>query len=314
MALIFFLFRWRKGEHRKALPGVRFFTARRVTLWPSHSQELPEMSDSLLTTESGSRENLGWDYRSTFAQPTVPQKPRHSLSRSLRKLVRMNPLGQNPVTPSVPGGESSSRNSFASFFRRRSTASTSPSLADEESPPPLPPLPAMFQPPRPPPSFPGEIPQNDTENFLRPPTIPAEVLPPAFHRSWCYRNSQTSLASENSDARSFQSVPGWIKFHYPRRSHNERMVSQASGPALIAPQAVSPAAWLKAKILRRSRSTLASEEKGEFYSSTDCSEESKSTESPVAGPSGLKPTPLRTKPGQESTYSLVLEKQDPWEI
>ncbi len=245
--------------------GKRFFRRIGTPRWPSsRPQTPPEMPDSLLTPEADSRSSLGWDYTSSFARPTAPVESRRSLSRSFRKLVGLNPLGQNPVTPHASKDGTSIRNSLATYFRRRSTASTSPSKNDVEDHPPLPPLPAMFQSSQPAAtSISIESRQSGTDDFLRPPTVPDEVLPPAFHRSWCYRNSQISLASENSDARSFQSVPGWVKFCYPHQSRHERLASQ-SGSALIAPQATSPSSWLKAKFLRRSLLTVTSEEKGDI--------------------------------------------------
>ncbi|KAE9373558.1 hypothetical protein N431DRAFT_534992 [Stipitochalara longipes BDJ] len=315
LTFIFLSFKWRRGglPNIASQPGERLFTKRGHSRWPSRSRTPPEIPNSLLAAEDSSRGSLSWDYRSTFARPIVPKNSRRSLSRSLRKLVRLNPLGQNPVASRAPGEGTSSRNSFASYFWRRSTASMSPSFMDVESPPPLPPLPATLHSPQPlTTSISRESVQSD---FLQPPTIPAEVLPPGFHRSWCYRNSQTSLASEDSDARSFKSVPGWVKFHYPHRSRNEITVSQRPAPALVAPQAISPGSWLKAKILRRSHSTVASAEEGDFHSVNGHGDELGSTESPVAGPGGLKQAQVALGRSYESTDSLVPEKQEPpWEI
>ncbi|KAH6669581.1 hypothetical protein B0J14DRAFT_122443 [Halenospora varia] len=318
LTLIFLLFKWRRGELPKAVPCLsrRWLGTGGDSRWWSYSQTPEEMSDSLLTADVGSRRSLGWDYRSTFAPPAVTRKSRRSLPRSLRRLVQFNPLGQNPVTPHAPGEGTSNRNSFASFFHRRSTASASRSVIDVESPPSLPPLPAGFPPPRSPAISrrPREIVQSDTEDFLRPQTLPAEVLPPTFHRSWCYRNSQITLASEESDARSFKSVPGWVKFHYPHRMRNDRGALLDSRPALPAPQTTSPGSWLKAKILRRSQSMTASEEKGGIHSGSDNGDESASTESPVLGPGGWKQTQVGNRMSCESADSLALEKQEPWQI
>jgi hypothetical protein len=72
-------------------------------------------------------------------------------------------------------------------------------------------------------------------------------------------NSGVAMASEESETRSCKSVPGLVKFHYPQRARNDREVSRGSWSPLLAPHAVSPGAWLEAKILPRFRSALASE-------------------------------------------------------
>jgi hypothetical protein len=318
LTLMFLLFKWRKGELPQWLSCLRRSLPGKVgnSRWPSRSLPAPDMSDSLLTAEAGSRDSLGWDYRSTFAQPNVREKSRRSLPRSLRRLVRFNPLGQNPVSPHPTGEGTSSRNSFASFFRRRSAASTSRSMIDVESPPSLPPLPSGL-PLRPPAAM--SVPSNESvhsnvDGSLRPQTMSSEILPPDFHRSWRYRNSQTTIISEESETRSFKSVPGWVKFHYPRISRNDGGGSRESYAPLPAPQAISPGSWLKAKILRRSQSTTASGEKEEPCSESDTGEELASTESPVLGPSGCKQAWHSYRASCESADGLVAEKQEPWQI
>jgi hypothetical protein len=314
LALILLLCRRYRGEISKALPCLarRRLTPGSNSRWWTRNQRPPEISDALLTPEAGLRGSVGWDYRSTFARPTVTEKSRRSLPRSLRRLVRFNPLRQNPVTPHTPGEGTPSRNSFVSFFRRRSTASAARSVIDVESPPSLPPLPAVLSPPRPPAiSVSRDLVQSDPDEFLRPQAFPIQVLPPAFNRSWCYRNSQTTLASVESETRSFVSVPGWVKFHYPRISHNDRGVRGESSTPLPAPQAVSPGSWLKAKILRRSQSTINSSKRGTQTGSDSC-DESGSTESPVAGPSGWRQTQVGHRMSCESAGSLMVEKQEPW--
>jgi hypothetical protein len=144
--------------------------------------------------------------------------------------------------------------------------------------------------------------------------LPAEVLPPTFHRSWCYRNSQITLASEESEARSFKSVPGWLKFHYPHRMRNDRGSPLDSRPAIPAPQSISPGSWLTAKILRRSQPTTVSEEKGGSHNRSDSGDESASTESPGLGPGGWKQTLVWHWMSCESANSLALEEQEPWQI
>jgi hypothetical protein len=278
------------------------------------------MSDSLLPPEAGTRGGLGWDYRSTFAKSTPKEKPRRSISRSLRRFVRFHPLAENPITPNGTGEETPSRNSFASFFRRRSTASTAQIMVDVESPPALPPLPAnlLVQPPATASSDrTTNFEQSDIDDFLRPPTIPSEVLPPAFHRSWCYRNSQTTMASEDSEARSFKSLPGWVKFHYPRKLRNDAEGSQHSGRPLPAPQALSPGSWLRAKFLGRFQSPTASAEKGGPQvgtSANDFGDESANTASPVLGKSEREKPQETYRMSYESVDSLMMEKQQPRQI
>ena len=231
---------------------------------------------------------MGWDYRSTFARPTVTEKQRRSLPRSLRRLVRFNPLGQNPVAPHATGPGSPSRKSFASFFSRRSAASASRSVIDVESPPALPPLPFGFPSPRPPAiSHPSrEFTQSNTDIFLRLQTMPPLFPPQSFQRS--HRNSHTTMASEASETRSSKSVPGLVKFHYPCRSHPNRELPRDSSMPLPAPQAVSPGLWLKAKVLRRSHSTTTSEEKEGYRMGSDNGDESGGMEEIGVGLSGWK--------------------------
>jgi hypothetical protein len=317
ISLICLLFRWRKGRLLKALPRLG---SRGNHHWLSRSRPDAEMSDSLLTPEAGTIVSLGWDYRSTFAQPTPKKKPRRSLSRSLRRFVRFNPLAENPITPNGTGEETPSRNSFASFFRRNSTASTAQIMVDVESPPALSPLPAalLVQPPATSSSDRStNLERSDIDDFLRPPTIPSEVLPPAFHRSWCYRNSQTTMASEDSETRSFKSVPGWVKFHYPRKLRNDAEGSQHSERPLPAPQALSPGSWLRAKFLGRSQSPTASAEKGASQvgtSTNNFGDESANTASPVLRKSEWKQTQETYRMSYESVDSLMTEKQQPMQI
>ena len=295
--------------------GGRLTRQRQKFRWLSRSQTpAVDISDSLLTAEDGSRTSLGWDYRTTFAQPTTTEKPRRSVRRSLKRLMRFNPLRQNPISASA--ARASNQSSFVSFFRRRSTTSSFPA-DDLESPPSIPPLPPSFAFPQPPQAaslrFSSDSSQHETLGSSQSPELPEEVLPPAFHRSWCYRNSGITVASEESETRSFKSVPGWVKFHYPRKSQSDREVSRFSSSPLPAPQAIAPSTWLKAKIFRRSPSTTTSASKEETNSTSNNFEESTSAESPVAGGSGLKPTKDGPRTSCESFDSLGVERQEPWQ-
>jgi len=173
LTLIFLLFKRHRGELPKALPCL----ARRVLgRWLAHDQTPDTMSDSLLTPEVGARGSLTWDYRETFAQPTVMVKTRRSQPKSLTGLVRFNPLGLNPVSLQTTGTGTPSRNSFVSFFHRHSTTSTYHSdscpsnlqgqsgiVSDPQAPPPFPP-PSYRSPP---PSYRSPPPRPPTISSLR---------------------------------------------------------------------------------------------------------------------------------------------------
>lgn len=92
LALIFLLFKWRSRECPKALldpvhsrPNTQG-NSRRLP----HCQILDAMRNSPLTDPT-------WDYRATFAGPTVTEKARQPLRKSL-KLLQLNPLALNQVT------------------------------------------------------------------------------------------------------------------------------------------------------------------------------------------------------------------------
>jgi hypothetical protein len=216
------------------------------------------MSDSLLTAEVGSSGSPTWDYRATFARPTVTEKARRSLRESLTRLLRFNPLGLDPATPQGRGARTPSRKSFASTrhsaFCPSFLQDQSGSVINPQSSPPLPPRrPSAI------PGWPREFAQSDTDGSPQPQTRPPQVPPQALQRSWHYRNSQMTIASEESEARSFKSVPGWVKFHYPHGSHSGGGAPREPWKVLP-PLPISPGSWLKAKLLRRSHSTTASED------------------------------------------------------
>lgn len=232
LTLIFLLFRWHRAELPKALPCP----VRRLpgtwgnSRWLSRYQIPDAMSDSLLIAEVGSSGSPAWDYRATFARPTLMEKARRSLRKSLTRICRFNPLGLNPVTPQSTGAITPSRRSFASFFHRFSATSTHHSdfcpsflqdppisVIDPQSPPPLPPpRPSAIS------GWSREFPQSDTDDSPRPRTMAPQVPLLALQRPWHHRSSQITMACEESKARSFKSVPGWVKFHYPHRSRSGR--------------------------------------------------------------------------------------------
>lgn len=259
------------------------------------------MSDSLLTAEVGSSGSPAWDYRATFARPTLTEKARRSLRKSLTRFLRFNPLGLNPVPPQATGARTPSRRSFTSLFHRFSAASTHRSdfcpsflqsqsgcVIDPQSPPPLPPPPAGF------------------------PPMPPQVPPQALQRPWNHRNSQIIMASEESESRSFKSMPRWVKFHYPHRSRSGGVVPQGSWKALP-PLPISPGSCLKAEVLRRSHSTTASEdEKGQHMASDNGDEPG--SKQPVFGRSGWKQVQMGRRISGASADSFVVEKQVVWQI
>ena len=116
-----------------------------------------------------------------------------------------------------------------------------------------------------------------------------------------------TMASEKSEARSFKSVPGWVKSHYPHRSRSGVGVPQESCKALP-PLPISPGSWLKAKTVHRSHSTASEDEKGHRVAS-DNGHESTGTERVVFGPGAWKQVQIGRRVSIASAHSLVVEKQ-----
>ncbi|KAF8847613.1 hypothetical protein BDZ45DRAFT_316156 [Acephala macrosclerotiorum] len=327
LTLIFLLFKWRRAELPKALPS----TIRRLPgtwgnpRWLSHRQSPHAMSESLLEVEVGSSGGLAWDYQATFARPTVIEKARRPLRKSLKGLLRINPLGLNPATPQVTGVKTPSRKSFASLFHRRSTASThhsapsllqdqSGSVIDPQSPPPIPPPYAALPSPQPS-AMSGqsiEFAQSNTDDSPRPQTMPPQIPPQALQLPWHHR-SQMTMASTQSEARSFKSVPGWVKFHYSHRLCNGGGRPEESGTALPVPTP-SPGSWLMAKLHHRSQPMTASEDEKGHRMASDNGNELAGTEQVVFGPSGWKQVQMGRRISGASAHSLLAEKQEAWQI
>ncbi|KIM94788.1 hypothetical protein OIDMADRAFT_34792 [Oidiodendron maius Zn] len=71
--------------------------------------------DSVLEAEVNANDNMYWNYRETFARPTVIQKARRSLHKSLTGLRRVNPLGLNPVQTRTTWTATPSRRSEVAY-------------------------------------------------------------------------------------------------------------------------------------------------------------------------------------------------------
>lgn len=176
-------------------------------------------TDSVLEEKVNPSGNINWDYRETFARPTIIQKARRSLHKSLRRLSRVNPLSLHPVGPQTTGAGTPSRKSFGSFFHWGSIASTphnasqvsffsddAGSVRDPQSPPPLPPQYTAFLSLRP-----SSMPDRPTglvgdDKII--PSLPLEMPPPAFKPTSHRRPSQITNISIESKAYSVKSVPG----------------------------------------------------------------------------------------------------------
>ena len=317
LTLIFLLFKWRRGERS---PVRRLPDTWGNSHWLSRSQAPDAMPDSLLAAEAGSSGGPAWDYRATFAEPPVTEKAQRPLRKPLR-LLQVNPLGLNPVTSHAIGARTPSRKSFASsFFRRRSTASTlrsafHPSSLQEQpggviDPQSLPPLLPPHAAPSPRPSAMSgrstELAQSDTDNSPRPLTMPPQTL----LLPWRHKNSQTTVASAESDARSIKVVPDWVKPHYPLRLHSGGGVPEESGKELpLPPLPVSPNLWLKGKVLRRSHSTTSSKDEKEHHMASDNGDKSAGAEQATFGRSGRKQVQMGRRISGASAGSLVAEQE-----
>lgn len=224
---------------------------------------------SQIEAQVESTSNTNWDYRETFARPTMIQKARRSLHKPLTGLRRINPLGLNPIAPETTGPGTPSRKSFSSFFHRRSVASSHPTASQvsllleqsrgagvPQSPPPLPPLYTAFPPVRPS-SMPGRstgLGQDETSGSLS----PLKMRLPAHKLTSHHRISQVTNNSTESKANSIKSVPGWVKFHLPSGLQSGGTMTQESEkPLPSVPPGISPGLWLKTKVLPR------------FYSASD---------------------------------------------
>ncbi|KAH6708795.1 hypothetical protein BKA61DRAFT_738707 [Leptodontidium sp. MPI-SDFR-AT-0119] len=308
LILIFLFFKQRRAELPEVLPNP----LRRPPgtwgkfRWLSRSQTPDVMSDSLLPAEVGSSGSPAWDYQATFARPTVIEKARRSLRKSLTGLRQGNPLGQNPQARKarIPRAASTYRGTF----RRSFLQGQSGSVTDPQSPPPLPPLYAALPSPRPPTlsGRPTEPAQSDTDDSPRPLTMPPQTL----QLPWHHRNSHMTAASAESESCSFKSVPGWVKFYYPHRLRSSGGEPQESEKALPLPPLVSPGSWLKGKILRRPYSTTGSEDKKGHHMASDSGGESAGTEQAAFGQSGWKQVWMGQRISGASADSLVAEKQE----
>lgn len=232
VALVFFLFKRCKIKLPKTLGSCEGFC------WLPGSGTADTRTDSRLEEKGNSIGSSNWDYRETFARPTMIQKARRSLHKSLTGLSRVNPLGLNPVGPQTTGVGTPRRKSFSSFFHQRSLTSTRPiqgffSLDESSSvsvppqpPPPLPPQYTAFLSLRPSsmPDRPTELVQDVKSNPLSPQEMPPRAFKPVSH----HRISQITNVSTESKAHSVRSVRDWVKFHLPRRLQRDGAAAQQS--------------------------------------------------------------------------------------
>lgn len=283
------------------------------------------MSNPLLTAEAGLSGMPSWDYKATFALSTMPEKARLPLRKSQMRLFRFNPLGQNPITSQGTGARALSRKSFTSFFHRLSAASNPfsasyPSLLQSQPGSVINlevhPLPcASFLHPQPS-ALPGqsrEAAKSETDGSPRPRTMPPQVPPHVLRRPKHHRNSQMTMASEKSEARSFDSVSGWGKFHSLYGSDGGEKAPREPGKALP-PLRISPSSWLKTKTLRRSRLTTAPEDEKRPHTTSENSDESTGIENAAFARSRSKKLQMGWRISSASANSLEAEKQMFWKI
>jgi hypothetical protein len=121
------------------------------------------------------------------------------------------------------------------------------------------------------------------------------------------------MASTQSEARSFKSVPGWVKFHYPHRLYNGEGGPAESRTALPIPTP-TPGSWLIAKLHHRSQPMTASEDERGHRKASDNGNELAGTEQVVFGPNGWKQVQMGQRVSGASAHSLLVEKQEAWQI
>jgi len=105
-----------------------------------------------------------------------------------------------------------------------------------------------------------------------------------------------TMACEESKARSFKSVPGWVKFHYPHRSRSSEEIPQELEKALPP----------------LPHSTTASGDEKGHHMASDNGDESAGAEQAVFGRSGLKQVQMGWRISGASAHSLLAEKQEAW--
>ncbi|KAH7122164.1 hypothetical protein B0J13DRAFT_567059 [Dactylonectria estremocensis] len=148
LACVLFYYKRRKRTSPDASPNpARRMTGKwRVSTWIPRPPTPDGMENSLLTSQEPPGQRQLRDPEATFEKPVVAQQPRQSFRRSITRLLGMNPLGLHPAV--VEGSTPRPRSYAASFFRRRSTASTytvgsgysvTPERLREDPLPPLPP-------------------------------------------------------------------------------------------------------------------------------------------------------------------------------
>lgn len=303
--MILYFFKRRRAASQKPMPCLE----RCLPLpWGSSSRhpyhQTPDaMPAPLLVPEVGSRDNLAWDYQATFARPTIIERARRSIGKSLTGLGQINPLKLNPNTPEDQGIRTPNRKSIASFFHRRSVASSHQSdprpspfedsvITDPQTPPPLPPPYSAFPIPR-----------------------PVTMPPSTLQRPLPNRNSQITTVSKESKAHSFKSIPEWVKFHYPRGSKRSAPEAHRESQKTLPSLPNSPSSWLN--IFRRSHATTAttsSEDERGPHRASGISGVSAGSKRAVFWVGGWKQTQSGPRISGASAPSLTAEKQEGGQI
>ncbi|RFU24890.1 hypothetical protein B7463_g11447, partial [Scytalidium lignicola] len=275
LTLKILLFKWRRRGFPNVLP--RFVQHPRDEWkkipWFPRSKTPDQTSQSLLSSAANSNDNPAWDYEATFAKPTVFEKAKRSFRKSLTALHLNGPLNQNAVKSNFPDARSPSSKSFTLFHRHVDTSihrkTLNPdSLQDKSGPPSTPKSPVTFPPYGtalilPPlstaPVHLRGLAQDETDTFQPPITTPVLVASQGFQFPWNHRNSQMTEASAKSQARSARSLPSWAKFYYSDIFHADQKLPNRSEKELPQlPTPISPALWLKAKLLYRPHSISTS--------------------------------------------------------
>lgn len=203
---------------------------------------------------------LGWDYRDTFAPPTLVQRVRQSLTRSFLGLQRVTHASMAP-TPPTTTVRSPSRNSLTAFLQPSVTsihprASQACLNSDEirshrigQSSTPLPPNTPRYS------IFPFIQHQesnstsqltnlNRSNSFLLSLTLPS----PTLKLPWLNRLSHSTHSSTEKRELAFKSARSWVRFHLPLRLQKSGAVTRDDEKSLMPEHPpIPPSGWLRSK-------------------------------------------------------------------